>query len=798
MHEGCPGSKVVVMVVVILVMVMLAILMAENVVLKDGVFYRYIAEGSRQSASFPFITGDTKNFTGEVKEECRAETRIEEVEVVVDVDIRSDTSRGELADENSNHSTSITLESNIDDYIDLQSLSNKGKGQFYCRICYKRFTQQVNLSTHERIHTGERPYRCEICLKAFTQQSNLWKHVRIHTGERPFQCNVCPKAFAQQANLSKHQRIHTGERPYACNYCTKAFSQRANLLKHERTHTGERPYRCRFCCKAFAQQSNLDKHERVHTGIKPYSCKQCLKTFTQQNNLTKHEAVHCKEKPYSCQNCKKSYTQKILIVRADKFIIDGKEVELPRKNWRPKPIAIPHIFRTCLDTLKNEKKRKSPSKRTSILSHNNFYNLVIFYNDEVKSEDSPKDYPAFAFWLGKSRKNPTKRKQAPNRRRERSLQGPKTQNITFLEEHTHPKVGRTLPRSPPTDRHENRCVEAKTPEPHIGIRSRRNMTKAILTTRNNKAVGPDNICNKHLKASLHIRFSLAICLALQVKTKAAIMANPRKFSEKIALHNQKQAEETAAFEKIMREVSDATSKMVKDKETLPCYLRYNSDDLKDRVLMFCNGCKFWFRDECVGICSDDITALGETNSQWLSYVVPAVYESIIKIFPLLLLNLSHAHFVLMKSADISRVLEVRYIETKVAEGDIRGAVWILSSDLGVADYTHATYQALLEKHPSPWRLSSFPDPPDPNGLKYFPHGSASGIDSICPQHLKNLVSVSAGDSGKRLLTSLTNLCNFVLSGKLNPEICPDFYGASLLATDKKDGAVHLIAIGNTF
>lgn len=39
------------------------------------------------------------------------------------------------------------------------------------------------------------------------------------------------------------------------------------------------------------------------------------------------------------------------------------------------------------------------------------------------------------------------------------------------------------------------------------------------------------------------------------------MANPRKFSEKIALHNQKQAEETAAFEQIMREVSDATFKV---------------------------------------------------------------------------------------------------------------------------------------------------------------------------------------------------------------------------------------------
>ncbi|CAB0034045.1 unnamed protein product, partial [Trichogramma brassicae] len=38
------------------------------------------------------------------------------------------------------------------------------------------------------------------------------------------------------------------------------------------------------------------------------------------------------------------------------------------------------------------------------------------------------------------------------------------------------------------------------------------------------------------------------------------MANPRKFSEKIALLNQKQAEETARFEAIMREVSDVTSR----------------------------------------------------------------------------------------------------------------------------------------------------------------------------------------------------------------------------------------------
>ncbi|XP_025077347.1 CREB-regulated transcription coactivator 1-like isoform X4 [Pomacea canaliculata] len=50
---------------------------------------------------------------------------------------------------------------------------------------------------------------------------------------------------------------------------------------------------------------------------------------------------------------------------------------------------------------------------------------------------------------------------------------------------------------------------------------------------------------------------------------SAIMANPRKFSEKIALHNQKQAEETAAFEAIMKEVNNATRTVVYAKQHLP-------------------------------------------------------------------------------------------------------------------------------------------------------------------------------------------------------------------------------------
>jgi hypothetical protein len=40
------------------------------------------------------------------------------------------------------------------------------------------------------------------------------------------------------------------------------------------------------------------------------------------------------------------------------------------------------------------------------------------------------------------------------------------------------------------------------------------------------------------------------------------MANPRKFSEKIALLNQKEAEGNAEFERIMREVSEVSAKVL--------------------------------------------------------------------------------------------------------------------------------------------------------------------------------------------------------------------------------------------
>ena len=150
------------------------------------------------------------------------------------------------------------------------------------------------------------------------------------------------------------------------------------------------------------------------------------------------------------------------------------------------------------------------------------------------------------------------------------------------------------------------------------------------------------------------------------------------------------------------------------------------------------------------------------------------------------------------------------VASKLADCNIRGAVRILASDDSFAGYSEEVTAALQQKHPPAPPNVVLPPAPDNDtppfqatkeqvleGLHSFPSSSGSGPDNIRPGHLLSLTTKGSGAAGERLKTSLTNICNLVLSGRVPESIRPLFYGASLCALSKKDGGIRPIAVGNT-
>ena len=148
------------------------------------------------------------------------------------------------------------------------------------------------------------------------------------------------------------------------------------------------------------------------------------------------------------------------------------------------------------------------------------------------------------------------------------------------------------------------------------------------------------------------------------------------------------------------------------------------------------------------------------------------------------------------------------VSAKLEEGDFKGAVRLACSEDTLADYNEATFSALKQKHPSLAPGSIIPPSPvvAPNSItvseadvahaiKSFPSGSAGGPDGLRPQHLKDLLSSSVADSS--LLNALAAFSTLVLEGRTPLPIRPFFYGASLIALEKKGGGIRPIAVGCT-
>ncbi|XP_061784386.1 uncharacterized protein [Nerophis lumbriciformis] len=187
--------------------------------------------------------------------------------------------------------TSSQVNVNMESHIRTQT----GEKPFSCSVCGKKFSLTSNMKSHMRTHTGEKPFTCKVCGKRFSDRSNILTHMRTHTGEKPFKCTVCGKRFYDRSNIQTHMRTHTGEKPFSCSACAKRFSVNSSMQRHMRTHTGEKPYSCSVCTKRFCDKRSMHRHMRTHTGEKPFSCSVCAKRFSVHSNMQRHMKTHTGE-----------------------------------------------------------------------------------------------------------------------------------------------------------------------------------------------------------------------------------------------------------------------------------------------------------------------------------------------------------------------------------------------------------------------------------------------------------------------------------------------------------------------
>ena len=76
-------------------------------------------------------------------------------------------------------------------------------------------------------------------------------------------------------------------------------------------------------------------------------------------------------------------------------------------------------------------------------------------------------------------------------------------------------------------------------------------------------------------------------------------------------------------------------------------------------------------------------------------------------------------------------------------------------------------------------------------LRTFPAGSSGGPDDLTAQHILN------GPADDKLRTALTDFANLLLVGDLPIEVRQILHGGRLIALQKKDGGIRLIAVGYT-
>ena len=147
---------------------------------------------------------------------------------------------------------------------------------YHCdyKQCNKIFINYSLYNKHRRKHN--KVFKCsfgEICNKSFSNQRDLTIHEKIHKGLKDEICKFCFSKFIHPSNLKKHIKyVHSNLNDtlilnqFICKKCNKTFNRKESLQRHLQSHL-KRDLRkliyCKICKTSFISISNYNRHKRI-------------------------------------------------------------------------------------------------------------------------------------------------------------------------------------------------------------------------------------------------------------------------------------------------------------------------------------------------------------------------------------------------------------------------------------------------------------------------------------------------------------------------------------------------------
>lgn len=193
-----------------------------------------------------------------------------------------------------------------------------------CDLCPATFKNTRACFIHmKKYHISKKPYKCwyESCGRLFKSAGQRAAHENtIHLKLKRFVCATCGMSFTDNPKLTSHTRIHTGERPYKCDFpnCTAQFKQQYDLTKHKHSiHSTERPWVCEVCNATFKLKGGLRAHRRLmHSRENLKKCSDCEKEFLNVAALNNHYAIiHLGQRNHICPICGRTYAYRKHMLR---------------------------------------------------------------------------------------------------------------------------------------------------------------------------------------------------------------------------------------------------------------------------------------------------------------------------------------------------------------------------------------------------------------------------------------------------------------------------------------------------